>query len=405
MQERLAIALLRDRHVREALIAAALLVVLLPVLVVASVAGLIAQQAESTCGAQSIGVVDEPAGGGPVAQGLYAAPLSLKPGRWYRLGATEYGGPGDPSAGDYGSIPNPAQSYLPAHPDTFAELSVLRANPANGGTFTFADANALENLPYLTGVRVAHAGRQGVVYKRDIGYGQGPGQFIENGQPYRLDVWWQTARTLGITKSAVNAQLAPATGAGPTLGALPRSSEVGPGGGASEGSEGCPASEGAGETPLALMPGTQTMILPSGLAAAGEDAPQAVKEMVAAGNRLHGAGYLYGGAHGTSLNTLGAAYDCSSAVSYLLHWGGVLGQSALDSSGLSSYGSPGPGRYVSIYANAAHAFIYVAGLRLDTVEAPAYDSGPNSGKPGPHWRVSQSVPGWASWTVRHPPGL
>jgi hypothetical protein len=120
---------------------------------------------------------------------------------------------------------------------------------------------------------------------------------------------------------------------------------------------------------------------------------------------LFGASYLFGGAHGTSLDTLQPAYDCSSAVSYVLHWGGVLGTSALDSTALESYGQPGPGRYVSIYANAGHTFVYVAGLRFDTVEAPAYDTGPNSGKPGPKWRVSTSVPGWATWAVRHPPGL
>jgi hypothetical protein len=83
----------------------------------------------------------------------------------------------------------------------------------------------------------------------------------------------------------------------------------------------------------------------------------------------------------------------------------MLGPGALDATALEAYGAPGPGRYVTIYANAGHAFIYVAGLRLDTVDDAAYDSGPNSGKPGPRWRVSPAVPGWAAWTVRHPPGL
>ncbi|HEX3435109.1 MAG TPA: hypothetical protein VHT25_13735 [Solirubrobacteraceae bacterium] len=92
-------------------------------------------------------------------------------------------------------------------------------------------------------------------------------------------------------------------------------------------------------------------------------------------------------------------------MSYILHGGGAFGEHHEDSTELESYGEPGAGRYVSIYANAGHTFIYVAGLRLDTVEAPAYDSGPNSGKPGPRWRVSASVPNWASWTVRHPRGL
>ena len=401
MQARIAIALLRNRQVQGALLALVLLVVLMPMLVAAGVAGLFDQQAEATCGGGSETTTNPPAGGGALAQGLYAAPLELTPGRWYEVGATEYGGSGDPTSGDYGSIPNPGESYLPAHPDSFAELSVLDSNPANGGTFTFGDANALHNLPYLSQLRVEHAGRQELLAKRDTGYGQGPGQFIANGQPYRLDVWWQAAQPLGISKSSVKVALAPATGSAPTLGALPGSSEASGGGEASS----CPVSEGTGSIPLPLTPGTQTKILPSGLAAAGEEAPQAVKRMVAAGNRLFGASYLFGGAHGTSLDTLQPAYDCSSAVSYVLHWGGVLGTSALDSTALESYGQPGPGQYVSIYANAGHTFVYIAGLRFDTVEASAYDTGPNSGKPGPKWRVSTSVPGWATWTVRHPPGL
>jgi hypothetical protein len=127
--------------------------------------------------------------------------------------------------------------------------------------------------------------------------------------------------------------------------------------------------------------------------------------MVAAGNRLFGASYLYGGAHGTPLSQLEPAYDCSSAVSYVLRAGGVFGEYAEGSGELESYGDPGPGRYVSIYANAAHAFVYVGGLRFDTVYEAAYDTGPNSEKPGPKWRVSASVPNWSTWIVRHPPGL
>jgi len=392
MQARLAIALLKNRQVQTVILICALMIVMLPVLVAAGVAGLFSQEAENVCSGASVGTVNQPAGGGPLAQGLYAAPLELAPGRWYEVGATEYGGPSDPSSGDYGSIPNPGESFLPAHPDSFAELSVLDSNPADTGGFTFADANALSNLPYLAGLRVAHDGRASLLLKRDVGYGQ----------PYRLDVWWQAAQSLGITKDAVKVQLAPSTGAAPTLGALPASSEANV---ASEASAACPVDEGAGSIPLPLTPGTQTKILPSGLAAAGEAAPVAVKRMVAAGNRLFGASYLYGGAHGAPLSQLQPAYDCSSAVSYVLHAGGVFGEYAEDSTELESYGEPGPGRYVSIYANAGHAFMYVAGLRFDTVEAPAYDSGPNSGKPGPKWRVSASVPDWASWTVRHPRGL
>lgn len=327
--------------------------------------------------------------------GSMVGPLHLRRGRWYEIGATEYGGPADPSSGAHGAIPDRAQSYLPAHPDSFAELSVLQSNPAETGTFTFADANALGNLPYMTGLRVAHDGAQLVLYKRDIGYGQGPDQRIANGQPYRIDIWWQAAQTLAVTKAAVQVELAPESGTAAALEETPQPVEAAP--------EGCEADPASGTLPLA--PGVASRILPDGLAAAGEEAPASVRAMVAAGNRLHDAGYQYGAGHGPSLDVLQAAYDCSSAVSYVLHAAGLLGPQALDSTGLESYGLPGPGRYVTIYANAAHAFMLIAGLRLDTVEDPAYDSGPNAGKPGPKWRVYEGIPAWASWVARHPPGL
>ncbi len=95
MQARIAIALLKNRQVQTVLLVGVLLVVMLPVIVAAGVAGLFSEEAESACGGAGVGVVNQPAGGGPLAQGLYAAPLELAPGRWYEVGATEYGGPGD----------------------------------------------------------------------------------------------------------------------------------------------------------------------------------------------------------------------------------------------------------------------------------------------------------------------
>lgn len=391
-------ALARRRTLWRALLGGSFVLVLAPMLASAVVLGVFADAEAEGCA--PLGALELAPGEGPVGEGLYAQPLHLVPGRRYEVGATDYGGPGDPSSGSYGAIADPAEDYLPAHPDTFAELSVLERNPAQSRGFTFADADALGNLPYMSALRVWHAGRSAVLYKRDIGYGQGPGEAIANGEPYRLDLWWQAARALGVSKSAVSISLAPSGGAAGTLEALPEGAEP-----PAEGSGECPPVLGAEATPLALVPGVRTRILASGLAAAGEEAPAEVKQMVAAGNRLFASSYLYGGAHGPSLASLQRSYDCSSAVSYLLHWGGALGTQALDSSGLANYGLPGPGRYVTIYANAAHTFMYVAGLRFDTVEDPAYDSGPNAGRPGPRWRVSPTVPGWAAWSVRHPAGL
>lgn len=400
MQAKLVITLLRDRQARAALVTVALFILCLPILLAACVAGFLSHEVERNCAGSSEMGLNEPVGGGALGSGLYAQPLTLQQGRWYEVGATTYGGPSDPTSGQYGSIPDPGQGYLPGHPQSFAELSVLNSNPANGGTFTFQDANALDRLPYLTALRVVHGRKQLVLEKRDTGYGQGPDQFIGNGEPYRLDVWWQAAQQLGISKDAVRIQLAPPGGAAATLSELPASEATEAGG---EAGNVCAAGEGGGEVPLPLTPGERTKILPSGLAAAGESAPDPVKRMVAAGNRLYGRPYIYGGGHGPSLDTLQPGYDCSSAVSYVLHGGKALGPYALDSTGLTAYGDAGPGKWVTIYANAAHAFMYVGSLRFDTVES--YDTGPNAGKQGPRWRVYPTVPDWSTWVVRHPPGL
>ena len=144
-----AIALLRNRRIRTTLLIGALMLISLPALVTAGVSGLIAQQSESACGSASDEQLERPAGAA-VTAGLYAMPLELRPGRWYEVGATRYGGTEDPGSGLYGSIANRGESYLPAHPNSFAELSVLDSNPANGGAFSFNDANALNNLAYLT---------------------------------------------------------------------------------------------------------------------------------------------------------------------------------------------------------------------------------------------------------------
>lgn len=393
--------LARSRMLRTVVCCFAAAAVCLPLIAAAGVASL-AGQADGGCGGEAGGASGGGGGTEQVPAGMFAVPLRLKEGRWYEFGATEYGGPGDPSSADYGSIPDPGQSYLPSHPDSFAELSVLSSNPANSGSFSFGDANALGNLPYLTALRVRDGDREAVLLKRDVGYGQGPGQTISNGEPYRLDLWWQAAQQLGVSKSAVRVELAPRSGTGNVLGQTEASAS-----GGGERSPGCGmAGEATAGALLPLTPGLRTQILPDGLAAAGSEAPAAVKVMVAAGNRLYGTSYLYGGGHGVSLSQLQSAYDCSSAVSYVLYAAGVLGgEYAEDSTQLESYGLPGPGKYVSIYANAEHAFIYVAGLRFDTVEAAEYDSGPNSGKPGPKWRVYPGVPGWSTWVVRHPPGL
>jgi hypothetical protein len=171
-----------------------------------------------------------------------------------------------------------------------------------------------------------------------------------------------------------------------------------------------------------LVAGTKARILPSGDAAAPADAPVVVQDMIAAGNRIDHFAYSYGGAHGDPAQTMnqsnpnpaavpgaeengGPGYDCSSATSYVL-WGGGLGQSVLgggvDVSGeLESVGLPGPGKWVTIYATAGHAYIEVAGIYFDT--AAGLGNPPNPPATGPRWSTVGTGP--SGFVERHPPGL
>jgi hypothetical protein len=110
--------------------------------------------------------------------------------------------------------------------------------------------------------------------------------------------------------------------------------------------------------------------------------------VVAAANQIATKPYKWGGGHG-SFNDSG--YDCSGSVSYALHGGGLL-SSPLDSSALMSYGSPGPGKHITIYANSGHTFMTIDGRRFDT--SARSDS-------GSRWGGPRSGSGY---TVRHPTG-
>ena len=118
--------------------------------------------------------------------------------------------------------------------------------------------------------------------------------------------------------------------------------------------------------------------------------PVALQEMIAAANQIATRPYVYGGGHG-SFNSWG--YDCSGSVSYVLHGGGML-SAPEDSTALESYGDPGPGRWITIYANAGHAWMTIDGRRYDTV-ALAED--------GSRW--ANTMAPTAGYVVRHPAGL
>jgi Transglycosylase SLT domain len=140
-----------------------------------------------------------------------------------------------------------------------------------------------------------------------------------------------------------------------------------------------------------------------------ERAPPVVQAMIVAGNELQGLRYGPGG-HPDPRGV--PEEDCSSTINYLLYRSGVrpIGELLHDNplaQDYVSWGAPGPGRWVTIYAAdrpTPHVFAVIAGLRLDTSHAGT-DVGPNSSEDGPRWRVFDQIPEWAHWSVRHPPGL
>ena len=156
---------------------------------------------------------------------------------------------------------------------------------------------------------------------------------------------------------------------------------------------GMPVGTAADTKPQLLVPGTMARYV-NGLAAAPMSAPASVQEIIWAGNQLIGLPYIFGGGH-ASFSSPG--YDCSGTVSFALH-GASLIETPEDSSEFMVWGSHGVGRWISIFANGGHAYMTVAGLRLDTSAA---DDPTN--EQGPRWRPLR--PGNEGFVVRHPLGL
>ena len=128
----------------------------------------------------------------------------------------------------------------------------------------------------------------------------------------------------------------------------------------------------------------------SGGSGGGGGGSAVVQRVIAAANRIATKPYRYGGGHGSFTDS---GYDCSGSVSYALHGGGLL-SSPLDSSGFMSYGRPGPGRHITIYAHPGHMFMVVNGRRFDTSARS---------QTGSRW--AGSMRSTSGYTVRHPAGL
>jgi len=137
--------------------------------------------------------------------------------------------------------------------------------------------------------------------------------------------------------------------------------------------------------------GPDTAILLTGVALAPAGAPEAVKGVINAANMIIGRPYIWGGGHASFYSN---GYDCSGSVSFALFGGGLIPR-PLTSSDLEHWGAPGPGKWITVYANAGHTFAEIAGLRWDTV-------GDEKGT-GPRWHLMPTST--AGFVVRHPPGL
>jgi peptidoglycan hydrolase-like protein with peptidoglycan-binding domain len=130
-------------------------------------------------------------------------------------------------------------------------------------------------------------------------------------------------------------------------------------------------------------------------------APQAVVDAINAANSIIDKPYAVGGGHGKWNDS---AYDCSGAVSFALHGANLL-SAPEDSTQLETYGSAGPGQWMTIYADASHTFIVIAGLAFDTAHY-----GPTTpGGTGPRWltpaNVTANLQDGGDYIVRHPSGL
>jgi hypothetical protein len=153
--------------------------------------------------------------------------------------------------------------------------------------------------------------------------------------------------------------------------------------------EGAPPPQSTGVTGAATMMPNRSAVAPAG-------APLAVQSAIAAANRIRKKTYIWGGGH---RRWKAKGYDCSGAVSYVLHAAGLLSVPLVSGQLARIWGAPGPGAWITVYANRTHTYMIIAGLRFDT--SPRGET-LNQGR-GPRWR--QNVRTGAGFAVRHYPGL
>ncbi|HZS21287.1 MAG TPA: hypothetical protein VFA63_09895 [Pseudonocardiaceae bacterium] len=135
----------------------------------------------------------------------------------------------------------------------------------------------------------------------------------------------------------------------------------------------------------------QAQLTPGGLAIAPVDAPLAVQAIIDAGNEIAHLPYVWGGGHARYVDT---GYDCSGSLSFVLAAAGLL-NTTMTSGQLMSWGKPGPGKWITVFAAPGHTFMYVAGLRFDTVALA---------QTGSRWSNRPATEG-GGFVARHPPGF
>ena len=146
--------------------------------------------------------------------------------------------------------------------------------------------------------------------------------------------------------------------------------------------------QGTGPTSPTAPPGKATLNS-QGLAVAPANAPAVIQNVIAAANKIAFKPYVYGGGHASWTSS---GYDCSGSVSYALHGGGLL-STPYDSTQFESYGGGGFGKWITIYANAGHAYMKVAGLFFDTAA--------QSSNNGDRWSTTRVSP-LSGFVIRHP---
>jgi hypothetical protein len=135
----------------------------------------------------------------------------------------------------------------------------------------------------------------------------------------------------------------------------------------------------------------QATLTPEGLALAPIGAPLVIQQVIDAGNQIAHLPYRFGGGHGTFEDS---AYDCSGSISFVFAAARLLG-TTVSSGELMSWGDPGPGKWITVFANPGHTFMYIAGLRFDTVALA---------QTGSRWSNRSATEG-GGFVARHPPGL